>query len=559
MIAVPDSDTEMRLIDAAFGNVCSAICDLSMRVRTMAAELLGGMTSVGNEFLHQTLDKKLMSNLRRKKSLHERYSDLFQSGEWATGKKWADDAPKEQVNQRTVSLMASGACGALVHGLEDEFLEVRTAAVNSMCRLAVKNAPFAVTSLDFLVDMFNDEIEDVRLQAIASLTTISKHIILREDQLEIMLSSLEDYSVEVREGLHLMLGACQVSTQSSLLMVVNKLLDVLSKYPQDKYSAFGCLQRVGQKHAELCMSLVPQLLLDHPFFDSAERDVEDPAYVCVLIMIFNAALHMPPMLSLLPETTIKHYAYLRDTMPNLVPHLPIGGMPRQLNLTGSTGSRQFLETLLNNVKAAYTAPKARQALLHAAQDNLARLAEIDPQLSGTANYTATFLGAQLIIEHLHTSLVTPHSRTPSKECLNQLMKQCLKLQNLFSGYTVTDLLIVKQICLRASALHLVLVVKDRSQSALGPCQLLLLIAADTSSFLQENGSLQADSFTVSILQQIANLTDPKPGRVFREILPIVQTAHPVVIPEINVSVSKVQRASSHLSLVQSFMVCIFSD
>lgn len=191
MIAVPDSDSEVRLVDAAFGNVCSALCDLSMRVRTQAAELLGGMTSVSNEFLHQTLDKKLMSNLRRKKSLHERYTELFQSGDWATGKKWADDAPKEKVNVATVSLIASGACGALVHGLEDEFLEVRTAAVDSMCRLALGNTPFAVTSLDFLVDMFNDEIEDVRLKAISALTAISKHIILREDQLEIMLGSLE--------------------------------------------------------------------------------------------------------------------------------------------------------------------------------------------------------------------------------------------------------------------------------------------------------------------------------------------------------------------------------
>ena len=191
MIAVADSDSQMRLVDAAFGNVCSALCDLSMRIRTQAAELLGGMTMVGNEFLHQTLDKKLMSNLRRKKSLHERYTELYESGEWATGKKWADDAPKEQVNTDTVSLMASGACGALVHGLEDEFLEVRTAAVQSMCKLALKNVPFAVTSLDFLVDMFNDEIENVRLKAISSLTAISKHIILREDQLEIMLSALE--------------------------------------------------------------------------------------------------------------------------------------------------------------------------------------------------------------------------------------------------------------------------------------------------------------------------------------------------------------------------------
>lgn len=212
--------------------------------------------------------------------MHERSSEHFASGEWSTGKKWADDAPKEQLESNSVSLIASGACGALVHGLEDEFLEVRTASVDSMCRLALYNPAFAVTSLDFLVDMFNDEIESVRLKAIYSLTAISKHIVLREDQLEIMLSSLEDYSVEVREGLHLMLGACKVSTQNCLTLVVQKVLDVLSKYPQDKFSAYGCMQRVGQKHPELCMSLTPQLLQDHPFFDSAEKDVEDPS--CIL-------------------------------------------------------------------------------------------------------------------------------------------------------------------------------------------------------------------------------------------------------------------------------------
>lgn len=35
-----------------------------MHVRTQAAELLGEMSSVSEEFLHQTLDKKLMSNMR---------------------------------------------------------------------------------------------------------------------------------------------------------------------------------------------------------------------------------------------------------------------------------------------------------------------------------------------------------------------------------------------------------------------------------------------------------------------------------------------------------------
>lgn len=108
------------------------------------------------------------------------------------------------------------------------------ASVNSLCRLALINPAFAELSLDFLVDMFNDEIESVRLQAIHSLTKISEHIILREDQIEVMLGSLEDYSVEVREGLHLMLGACKVSTRVCLTMVVQKVLEVLSKYPQDR-------------------------------------------------------------------------------------------------------------------------------------------------------------------------------------------------------------------------------------------------------------------------------------------------------------------------------------
>ncbi|XP_058451995.1 integrator complex subunit 4 [Malaya genurostris] len=535
-IKLPESEQNVRLIDDAFGKVCSAISDLSMHIRTQAADLLGGMTMVSDEFLHQTLDKKLMSNMRKKKSLHERSAEHFTSGEWSSGKKWADDAPKELVNADSVSLMASGACGALVQGLEDEFLEVRTASVNSMCKLALKNPLFAVTSLDFLVDMFNDEIEEVRLRAICSLTAISKHIILREDQLEIMLSSLEDYSVDVREGLHLMLGACKVSTKACLSLVVQKVLDVLLKYPEDRLSTFGCMQRVGQKHPEICMTLTPQLLQDHPFFDSAERDVEDPSYVCILIMLFNAAQHLPPMLSLFPEIIVKHYSYLRDTMPEFVPQLSLGSGTSVTMLAGSTGSRQFLETLIHNIQQAYSIPKARLSLLKAVQENLDQLAKIDPSFSGTANFTATFVGIQLLMEKLHVAITGQPTEEPLKECLNQLIRKCLEMQNLFSELTLDDHLLVKQMCLRASAFNLVLVVRDRSQSALAPCQLLLQIAADASKFMQENSSLVADSFTSAILTKLASIGDPRPGRVFREILPVVQAASLAIIPKINTNI-----------------------
>ena len=54
----------IRLADDAFAHVCNSVNDLVVRVRALAAELLGSMQNVSEDFLQQTLDKKLMSNMR---------------------------------------------------------------------------------------------------------------------------------------------------------------------------------------------------------------------------------------------------------------------------------------------------------------------------------------------------------------------------------------------------------------------------------------------------------------------------------------------------------------
>ena len=59
-----------------------------------------------------------------KRSAHDRQREHYELGEWSTGQKWADDAPKDDVDPNSVSLISSGACGAFVHGLEDEFLGI---------------------------------------------------------------------------------------------------------------------------------------------------------------------------------------------------------------------------------------------------------------------------------------------------------------------------------------------------------------------------------------------------------------------------------------------------
>lgn len=127
--------------------------------------------------------------------------------------------------------------------------------------LAVEQPKFAVVALDFLVDMFNDDIQEVRLKAIDSLCKMSNHIEFREDQLEIILGLLEvrefhiysfskhgflalhlckynkkynlqDSSMDVREGLQRILASCSFATKDCLQMCVTNLLDSLKKYPQ---------------------------------------------------------------------------------------------------------------------------------------------------------------------------------------------------------------------------------------------------------------------------------------------------------------------------------------
>ena len=136
-----------------------------------------------------------MSNMRVKRSAHERMNNLISSGEWSSGQKWADDAPKEHLQAEQVfessfysltwtltlqvNLVALGSCGAFVHGLEDECLSVRSASVEALTKLSIGDQELAMIALDFLVDMFNDEIEQVRLKAIESLTAISRHILLQ--------------------------------------------------------------------------------------------------------------------------------------------------------------------------------------------------------------------------------------------------------------------------------------------------------------------------------------------------------------------------------------------
>lgn len=148
------------------------------------------MNGVSTRFLMQTLDKKLMKDLRIRSTAQQK--TLF-SSEWTTTIMTPSSDTQLQ-EEESISLISTGACGAFIHGLEDEFLEVRHECVNALWKLAVNCPEFAAKSIDFLVDMFNDEIESVRLRAIQSLCKITHYVLLTDDQIEIVLPVLEVFN-----------------------------------------------------------------------------------------------------------------------------------------------------------------------------------------------------------------------------------------------------------------------------------------------------------------------------------------------------------------------------
>ena len=181
---------ELRFIDEAFGKICNMINDLSLEVKVQAAKLLGEMNGVSTKFLMQTLDKKLMKDLRIKSS-QQKTTTLF-SSEWSTTSIAPTASCDAQIqDDESINLISTGACGAFIHGLEDEFLEVRGECVNSLCKLAVYCPELSAKSIDFLVDMFNDEIENVRLIAVQGLVKIAHYILLSDDQIDIILPTME--------------------------------------------------------------------------------------------------------------------------------------------------------------------------------------------------------------------------------------------------------------------------------------------------------------------------------------------------------------------------------
>lgn len=157
--------------------------------------------------------------------------------------------------------------------------------------------------------------------------------------------------------------------------------------------------------------------------------------VSVLVLIFNAAAHCPSMHSLFTHHAVKHYHYLRDTMPHLVPRLKPALMistsrpdeKMRDEETEDENARKFLEKMVSAVEFARPGGRVYRQLLDAAAIDLDRLAEMDLRMEGVARFLALYIRCLLLLN----SVIKEFTVSPSTSTTNSSSNITNKITQLY--------------------------------------------------------------------------------------------------------------------------------
>lgn len=130
------------------------------------------------------------------------------------------------------------------------------------------------------MDMMNDELESVRLNAVQSLTKLAALTTLTQDMFVVLLQALDDPRGPLRRAVYALLAQARVTDATCILLAVRRLATALVAFPEDDVAIAAALTALGAHHPALAECLVNDLLgtINRSQCLAPDASLEQPAY-----------------------------------------------------------------------------------------------------------------------------------------------------------------------------------------------------------------------------------------------------------------------------------------
>ncbi|XP_028760917.1 protein SIEL-like [Neltuma alba] len=279
MLAASDADMKSYWSNEVFAKLCSMARDMSMEVRVEAFCALGKIEIVSEDLLLQTLSKRVLEVGKKKEVFGRNTTEQFK-------------------------MLAASVAGALVHGLEDEFFEVRKSACQSLQRLAVLSAEFAHEALNILMDVLNDDSVTVRLQALKTMyyMATSGCLKVQEKHLHMFIGVLADNNREVRCAARKIFKQVKLNSLLLFKSAIDGLLDSLNIYPQDEADVFSAVSHIGRNHQQFVAIVSKEVFEEVEAAFEGNSEFNSARVAALLVLCVSASLSrvnvgtIPPIL-----------------------------------------------------------------------------------------------------------------------------------------------------------------------------------------------------------------------------------------------------------------------
>lgn len=222
-----------------------------------------------------------------------------------------------------------------------------------MQAIAQISQDFALEAVPFLVDTFNDEITGVRVLAINALRSMHNVVQLDDEQLLIVMATLEDRDETSRLATYRLLSSIRLSSARALARTAHALLQVtLAKYPEDFTAIARCLAAMGRSHGLFAELVAPELLRLSDLFAVRQESVENLPYLGLVVLFLSASHVNPTLTKLLPSHFERYRQFLALRYPDLLK--PTEEDPME---TSSSGALLLVPSLLPHLHLSSFSPR----------------------------------------------------------------------------------------------------------------------------------------------------------------------------------------------------------